>query len=28
VYQPISKQVTGFRIDPFGPTQFLGVGLK
>jgi dipeptide transport system substrate-binding protein len=28
VYQPISKDVTGFRIDPFGPTQFLGVGLK
>jgi dipeptide transport system substrate-binding protein len=28
VYQPISKEVTGFKIDPFGPTQFLGVGLK
>lgn len=28
VYQPISKDVTGFKIDPFGPTQFLGVGLK
>ncbi|NML32021.1 ABC transporter substrate-binding protein [Paraburkholderia antibiotica] len=28
VYQPISKNVTGFRIDPFGPTQFMEVGLK
>jgi dipeptide transport system substrate-binding protein len=28
VYQPISKDVTGFKIDPFGPTQFLGVGMK
>ncbi|MGE8331234.1 MAG: ABC transporter substrate-binding protein, partial [Paraburkholderia nemoris] len=28
VYQPISKNVTGFKIDPFGPTQFLNVGLK
>ena len=28
VYQPISKDVTGFKIDPFGPTQFMGVGLK
>ncbi|HTJ93659.1 MAG TPA: ABC transporter substrate-binding protein [Pararobbsia sp.] len=28
VYQPISKNVTGFAIDPFGPTQFFGVGLK
>ncbi|WP_233803861.1 ABC transporter substrate-binding protein [Paraburkholderia sp. HP33-1] len=28
VYQPISKNVTGFKIDPFGPTQFLEVGLK
>jgi dipeptide transport system substrate-binding protein len=28
VYQPISKNVTGFKIDPFGPTQFMNVGLK
>ncbi|MGF6799604.1 dipeptide transport system substrate-binding protein [Paraburkholderia youngii] len=28
VYQPISKNVTGFKIDPFGPTQFLEVGVK
>jgi dipeptide transport system substrate-binding protein len=28
VYQPISKNVVGFKIDPFGPTQFMGVGLK
>jgi dipeptide transport system substrate-binding protein len=28
VYQPLRKDVTGFRIDPFGPTQFWYVGLK
>ncbi|MFM0021821.1 ABC transporter substrate-binding protein [Paraburkholderia azotifigens] len=28
VYQPLSKAVTGFKIDPFGPTQFWNVGLK
>ncbi|RKP58554.1 ABC transporter substrate-binding protein [Pararobbsia silviterrae] len=28
VYQPLGKNVTGFAIDPFGPTQFAGVGLK
>ena len=28
VYQPINKQVTGFKINPFGTTQFAGVGLK
>ena len=28
VYQPISKNVTDFKIDPFGPTLFTGVGLK
>jgi dipeptide transport system substrate-binding protein len=28
VYQPISKNVTGFTIDPFGPTQFQGVSVK
>ncbi len=28
VYQPISKNVTGFTIDPFGSTQFFGVSLK
>lgn len=27
VYQPIRKNVTGFKIDPFGPTVFSGVGL-
>jgi dipeptide transport system substrate-binding protein len=28
VYQPLRKNVVGFKIDPFGPTQFWGVGLK
>src|SRR5260363_243551 len=28
VYQPIRKNVTGFRIHPFGPTQFNGVSLR
>jgi dipeptide transport system substrate-binding protein len=28
VYQPLSKEITGFKIDPFGPTQFWNVGLK
>ena len=28
VYQPLRKNVTGFKIDPFGPTQFWGVGMK
>jgi len=28
VYQPLSRDVTGFAIDPFGPTRFWGVGLK
>ncbi len=28
VYQPLSKNVVGFKIDPFGPTQFWGVGLR
>ncbi|TKC78197.1 ABC transporter substrate-binding protein [Trinickia terrae] len=28
VYQPLRKNVTGFKIDPFGPTQFWYVGLK
>jgi dipeptide transport system substrate-binding protein len=28
VYQPLSKNVTDFKIDPFGPTIFTGVGLK
>jgi len=28
VYQPMSKDVTGFKIDPFGPTQFWNIGLK
>lgn len=28
VYQPMSRDVNGFRIDPFGPTRFWGVGLK
>jgi len=28
VYQPIHKNVTGFKINPFGPTQFSGVGLR
>jgi dipeptide transport system substrate-binding protein len=28
VYQPISKNVVGFKVDPFGPTQFMNVGLK
>jgi dipeptide transport system substrate-binding protein len=28
VYQPLRKGVTGFKIDPFGPTQFWNVGLK
>jgi dipeptide transport system substrate-binding protein len=28
VYQPISKNVTDFKIDPFGPTILTGVGLK
>jgi dipeptide transport system substrate-binding protein len=28
VYQPIRKNVTGFKIDPFGPTVFSGVGLN
>src|SRR3984957_8188616 len=28
VYQPIRKNVTDFKIDPFGPTVFTGVGLN
>ncbi|WP_028222265.1 ABC transporter substrate-binding protein [Paraburkholderia oxyphila] len=28
VYQPMRKTVTGFKIDPFGPTQFWNVGFK
>ncbi|CAN7534032.1 ABC transporter substrate-binding protein [Trinickia sp. LjRoot230] len=28
VYQPLRQEVTGFKIDPFGPTQFWGVGLR
>ncbi len=28
VYQPLSQDVTGFKIDPFGPTQFWNVGLR
>ncbi|WP_116139761.1 ABC transporter substrate-binding protein [Trinickia diaoshuihuensis] len=28
VYQPLRKNVVGFKIDPFGPTQFWGVGLE
>ncbi len=28
VYQPMRKNVTGFKIDPFGPTIFTGVGLQ
>ena len=28
VYQPLRKEVTGFKIDPFGPTQFWNVGLR
>ena len=28
VYQPLRKNVAGFKIDPFGPTQFWGVGLE
>jgi len=28
VYQPIAKSVTDFKIDPFGPTIFTGVGMK
>jgi ABC-type transport system substrate-binding protein len=28
VYQPIHKNVTDFKIDPFGPTVFSGVGLN
>jgi dipeptide transport system substrate-binding protein len=28
VYQPLAKNVTGFKIDPFGPTLFQGVGLN
>jgi dipeptide transport system substrate-binding protein len=28
VYQPLRKNVVGFKIDPFGPTQFWGVGLQ
>jgi dipeptide transport system substrate-binding protein len=28
VYQPIRKNVTDFKIDPFGPTIFTGVGLQ
>ena len=28
VYQPMRKRVTGFKIDPFGPTQFWNVGLQ
>ncbi|CCD29848.1 Dipeptide ABC transporter, periplasmic didpeptide-binding protein [Candidatus Glomeribacter gigasporarum BEG34] len=28
VYQPIHKNVTGFKINPLGPTIFSGVGLK
>ena len=28
VYQPLRKDVTGFKIDPFGPTQFWNVGLR
>lgn len=28
VYQPLTRDVTGFKIDPFGPTRFWNVGLK
>lgn len=28
VYQPISRQVTNFKIDPFGLIKFSGVGLR
>lgn len=28
VYQPLRKNVVGFKIDPFGPTQFWNVGLR
>lgn len=28
VYQPLRKNVVGFKIDPFGPTQFWNVGLQ
>ncbi|WP_241018765.1 ABC transporter substrate-binding protein [Paraburkholderia sp. Tr-20389] len=28
VYQPLARDVRGFRIDPFGPTLFLGVSRK
>ncbi|BBU31927.1 periplasmic dipeptide transporter [Burkholderia sp. THE68] len=28
VYQPLARNVNGFRIDPFGPTLFMGVSLK
>ncbi|RKP49406.1 ABC transporter substrate-binding protein [Trinickia fusca] len=28
VYQPMRKDVMGFKIDPFGPTQFWNVGMK
>ncbi|WP_206955115.1 ABC transporter substrate-binding protein [Trinickia acidisoli] len=28
VYQPLRKDVVGFKIDPFGPTQFWGVGFR
>ena len=28
VYQPMRKNVTGFKIDPFGPTQFWNVGMN
>jgi dipeptide transport system substrate-binding protein len=28
VYQPLARNVEGFRIDPYGPTLFLGVSLK
>jgi dipeptide transport system substrate-binding protein len=27
VYQPIRKNATNFKIDPFGSTVFSGVGL-
>lgn len=28
IYQPLNKNVTNFKINPFGPTRFAGVGLK
>jgi dipeptide transport system substrate-binding protein len=28
VYQPLRKNVVGFKIDPFAPTQFWNVGIK